>query len=142
MSDGIQTRNIIFKEIHAVFDGPLNDCIHREEFSQIKSSSRKICFQVFVPNQENEKKSQENLFLGLFETKSVFDMRHFVSQFVGVGREKLKEKLKLELEFEFFIVHKEANFELWDQRIRVFLIYFSFLKRAIHTLKYKVSMRE
>ena len=42
----------------------------------------------------------------------------------------------------FFIVHKEASFDLWDQSIHVFLICVSFLKRGVHTLKHKVSMRE
>ena len=48
----------------------------------------------------------------------------------------------LELELEFFIVHKEAKFDLWDQSIHVFLICVSFLRRGIHTLKHKVSMCE
>ena len=39
-----------------------------------------------------------------------------------------------------FIVHKEANFDLWDQSIHVSLIYVSFLRRDIHTLKHKVFM--
>ena len=48
----------------------------------------------------------------------------------------------LELELEFFIVHKEANFDLWDQSIHVFLICVSFLRRGIHILKHKVSICE
>ena len=47
---------------------------------------------------------------------------------------------ELELELEFFIVHKEANFDLWDHSIHVFLIYVSFLSKGVHTLKHKVSM--
>mgnify|MGYP000550670593 CR=1 FL=1 len=45
----------------------------------------------------------------------------------------------LELELEFFIVHKEANFDLWDQSIHVFLICVSFLRRVIHTLTHNLS---
>ena len=42
----------------------------------------------------------------------------------------------LELELEFFIVHKEANFDLWDQSIHVFFIRVSFLKRGISSGAY------
>ena len=47
-----------------------------------------------------------------------------------------KERLRI------FIVHKETKFDKWDQSIHVFLLCVSLLKRGIHTLKYKVSMRE
>ena len=46
----------------------------------------------------------------------------------------------IRIRIRIFIVHKEANFDLWDQSIHVFLIYVSFLRRGIHTLKHKVSM--
>ena len=49
---------------------------------------------------------------------------------------KCIEAIFIELELEFFIVHKEANFDLWDQSIHVFLICVSFLKKGIYTLNF------
>ena len=60
----------------------------------------------------------------------------------GLCRGHGKTEEEEEEEEEFFIAHKEADFNLWNHSIHVFLICVSFLKKSIYTLKQKVSMHE